>query len=179
MTDNAILSMLKDNRQHQALTRLYTYLPVVEKLILSKGGTRVDAQDIYQEALIIFVRKVEEGNLVLNSSIDTYLYGICQMLWRNELRKRGTHQSLDIFVDLPEQNGLEEALLLEQRYRQAEVALNKLGERCKELLVLFYHKAMSMKSIATKMNLSSEKVAKNQKYKCLEKAKQHLQQQVA
>lgn len=50
----------------------------------------------------------------------------------------------------------------------------KLGQKCKELLELFYFKKLSMKDISKKLGFASEKVAKNQKYRCIEKAKENL-----
>ncbi len=59
----------------------------------------------------------------------------------------------------------------EKKYRFAERAFSELGERCQQLLLMFYHKKMSFKDIANVMQFKSEKIAKNQKYKCLQKAK--------
>ena len=58
--------------------------------------------------------------------------------------------------------------------KQAQEAVMKLGQKCKELLELFYFKKLSMKEIAKKLGFASEKGAKNQKYRCIEKAKEHL-----
>ena len=69
----------------------------------------------------------------------------------------------------------------EKQFQLAERAFSELGERCKKLLLLFYHKSMSFKDIAKTMQFSSDKIAKNQKYKCLSKARdiyQNLKQSV-
>lgn len=63
------------------------------------------------------------------------------------------------------------SVIEEKKYQLAEHAFSELGKRCQQLLHLFYHKAMSFKTIAEVMQFSSDKVAKNQKYKCLVKAK--------
>ena len=62
-------------------------------------------------------------------------------------------------------------VLEEKKYRFAENAFRELGERCQQLLQLFYVQKITFSVIATMMQFKSEKVAKNQKYKCLKKAK--------
>jgi DNA-directed RNA polymerase specialized sigma24 family protein len=64
----------------------------------------------------------------------------------------------------------------EARIRLAEKVLNELGERCRELLLFFYTGGMKLKDIAVKMGYNSENTAKNQKYKCLEAAKNRLKE---
>jgi DNA-directed RNA polymerase specialized sigma24 family protein len=62
----------------------------------------------------------------------------------------------------------------ENKYKPAEKVIADLGERCKELLLLFYFESLKLKDIAKKMGYNSENTAKNQKYKCLETAKNRL-----
>jgi hypothetical protein len=46
-------------------------------------------------------------------------------------------------------------------------------KKCKQLLILFYFKKKSFREIAAALAFSDEKVAKNQKYRCLQKAKEN------
>ncbi len=178
MKDTEILAALRSDGREKGLVRLYRYLPKVESLIRSQGGTKRDAQDVFQEALIVLVQKAQQPTFALTSTIDTYLYGACHLLWRNELRKRGKQPLTDIDDHAhPHLADLEDTWERESRFRQAEAALRQLGKRCQELLVLFYYRSLNMKTIAAQMGFSSENVAKNQKYKCLEQAKLKLKAQ--
>jgi DNA-directed RNA polymerase specialized sigma24 family protein len=67
-------------------------------------------------------------------------------------------------------------LQYESRIRLAEQALNELKDRCRELLLVFYHCQLSLKEITTKMGYGSENSTKNQKYKCLEAARTRLKE---
>ena len=58
--------------------------------------------------------------------------------------------------------------------KRAQEAILSIGKKCQELLQFFYFNNLSMKEIAIKLGFSSEKVAKNQKYRCIEKAKDYL-----
>ncbi len=175
MTDAQIIETLKTNNTDKAFIKLYEYFPKVEKLILTKGGTKNDAEDIYQEALILLCKKVRHTKFELTSAIGTYLYSVCRFMWSDELKRRkiDTH-SIDIDLPSNEQEQLLEAMEKETRLQKAEQALMKLGEKCIQLLKMFYHESLRMKEIAKKLNFSSEKIAKNQKYKCLERARKNL-----
>lgn len=178
MNDEKIMAILQSGKHDRALVRLYKYWPKVEKLIVSKGGSKEEAQDIFQEALIVFCKKVKDSNFRLTSSIDTYLYSVCRLLWKNESRKKGRQPITEWDGQMPadEESNLNQFLEQEERIKQAESVIASLSERCREILVLFYHKAMRMAAIAEKMGFQSEKVAKNQKYKCLEHAKLKYQE---
>jgi DNA-directed RNA polymerase specialized sigma24 family protein len=67
-----------------------------------------------------------------------------------------------------------EIIETESQFRLAEQAIKQLGEVCKQLLNLFYFEKLDYISIAKSLRFSSDKVAKNQKYRCIEKAKDYF-----
>ncbi|MBC7865055.1 MAG: sigma-70 family RNA polymerase sigma factor [Bacteroidia bacterium] len=176
MSDEEIINHIKKGQYDKAMKKLYGYYSAVRAHVLKNSGKAQDAEDLYQEALIIFCKKVKEENFKLTSSINTFLFGISKMLWNEELRKR----SRNIIVseeNLPaafSDSEFEESLQNEHNFKKAEEAFKMLDERCRELLHMFYFKKMSMKVIADWFKFSTERVAKSQKYRCLEKAKEHL-----
>ncbi|MES2567291.1 MAG: sigma-70 family RNA polymerase sigma factor [Bacteroidota bacterium] len=175
MTDDEIMAALKNKRNDKAFGALYKNFPVIKKMILSNSGLREDAEDIFQESLIILCSKVEQGNFILTSKLSTYLYSVCRYLWNDELKRRGRSNIILGREDFLESISLpEEFIEDEQKARLAEEAIDSLGERCKEMLTLFYSKSMKLFDIAVTMGYNSENTAKNQKYKCLEMAKKNL-----
>lgn len=176
MEDQKIIDSLKKKKPETGLKKLYHGYPKVQSWIIGKGGTKSDAQDIFQEALIILVRKVSENNFSLSSKLSTYLFGICKLLWRSELKRKNISISGDWKMELveSEQNNLEEFLNTERKFQKLEKVLQDIGDRCRQLLVLFYYRSLSMQQIADKMDFSSAKLAKNQKYKCMERAKKKI-----
>lgn len=181
MSDQEILEQLRSRSRQEGLTRLYQYLPKVEQLIVSNGGSKIDAQDVFQEALIVLIKKAAQPDFTLTASVDTYLYSVCKFIWNNELRKRGKSRESELpsEIDDTAEQELGAYLEKESRIKQVEMVLRALGKRCQQVLVLFYYKAMSMVDIAKQMGLSSENSAKTQKYKCLEQAKLKLKAQRA
>jgi RNA polymerase sigma factor (sigma-70 family) len=178
MTDQQIMQLLRTNRTDRALGILYKHFPMMRKMILAKGGTKQDAEDIFQEALVIFCRKAKDYEFQLTSQLSTYLYGICYFLWKDEKRRSQKFISTEIDNELIKADEVSITELLEEdnQVKQAEKVLNELGERCRELLLLFYNGGIRLKDIARKMGYSSEATAKNQKYKCLEAARLKLKE---
>ena len=178
MADQEIIELLRNNSNDKAFLALYKHFPLVRKMIISRGGKLEDAEDIYQEALIVLCRKVTQPEFKLTAQLSTYLFSVCRFMWNDELKKRGKQNlvEFDDNIDKAEEDSLNEILEKESQNKIAEKIINELGDRCKELLLLFYSGTMKLKDIASKMGYSSENTAKNQKYKCLENAKNKLQE---
>ena len=178
MNDIKIIELIHAGRSAPALNALYAHFPMMKKMIRSKGGSSDDAEDIFQEALFLLVRKVREGDFKLSAKLSTYLYSVCRYLWQDELKRRKMTLPYDPETELTgiEEQELSEAIQRESRAQVAEKVVRELKDRCRELLLLFYEGRMRLKEIAAKMGYSSENTAKNQKYKCLETAKNRLKE---
>jgi RNA polymerase sigma factor (sigma-70 family) len=57
-------------------------------MVFQNGGTADDAYDIFQDGLIIMLEKIDNENFVLNCKFKTYLYCVCENLWKTVLDKR-------------------------------------------------------------------------------------------
>jgi RNA polymerase sigma factor (sigma-70 family) len=180
MSDQTTIAFIRADKTDKTLDSLYSFFPAVRKMILRNGGTPQDAEDIFQEALIVFCRRIKDPNFLLTSKPSTYLFSVCRFLWKDELKKRrrivnGEPESLAGPAEAADA-GIGEAVEKENGARLAEQALTQLGERCRELLLLFYNRRLKLKEIAGMMGYTSENTAKNQKYKCLEGAKNKLRE---
>lgn len=174
MEDQKIIELIRGHKHDKVFTTLYNYFPVVKKMILANGGKPEDAEDIYQEALIVFYRKANESDFKLTSSINTYLYSICRFMWMDQSRKQQKQPFVEIQKDFVNETEFSTEVEAEGQFKLAEKVISELGERCKELLIQFYFHSKKLKDIAVKMGYNSENTAKNQKYKCLEAAKMKL-----
>lgn len=171
MNDQKIIQQLRTGKRDKAFRQLYKGFPAVKKLILSKGGNAEEAEDTFQEALIIFYRKAMQPNFELTSSCSTYLYSVARYLWKDVSKKKGLEYTTENVEHLKFESELEEMAQKEKKFLLIEQVLNSIGEKCLKILQLFYYKGLSMKEIARQVDLKSEKVTKNQKYKCLERAR--------
>ncbi len=176
MQDQDIINLVLTNKSGKALDSLYKHFPMMKKMILQKGGNTHDAEDVFQEALIILIGKIRENNFTLTAKLSTYLFSVCRFLWNDELKKRKQPVPFDLQIASEEQQELERLIEQESTSKLAEKALEALRDRCRELLLLFYEDRLKLKDIAAQMGYSSESTAKNQKYKCLEGARNKLKE---
>jgi RNA polymerase sigma factor (sigma-70 family) len=159
----------------QELKQLYRKWPDIRRYLKTLGCDSVSAEDIFQEALLIYVRKRESSEFELTVEPFFYVRNTCKLLWYNQARKEQKH----ISTELPEHiEATEDAWFeKEMKIREVESTLEKLGAQCQELLQLFYGLGWNMVDIAKKIGLRNDKVAKAQKYRCLQKAKELIQEQ--
>ncbi len=171
MNDNEITEQIKKKSYNKVVKALYKYFPVVKSWVIKNSGNKADAEDIFQEALIILINKINDEQFELKSALNTFLFGISKNLWYEKLRKNKKEiKSIEESIDLYEDAG---SLIEENsKAQKAAIAFEQLGERCKQILAMFYYKKLSMLEIAEKLGFNSENVAKNQKYRCIEKAKE-------
>ena len=167
MTDKDIIEQLQLNKYTVALKGLYNVFPLVKKHIKANNGTAIDAEDIFQDALVILCKKVQAENFILTAPLKNYLFAIAKNCWLQELRLRKKLPAGEATAEIIQTETDEEPGFI-----LAKAAFDLLGEKCRQLLILFYFKKESFKKIATQLSFSDEKTAKNQKYRCLQKAKE-------
>ncbi|HLP54013.1 MAG TPA: sigma-70 family RNA polymerase sigma factor [Fluviicola sp.] len=163
----------KTNLQETQLKALYKKWPEIKRFLVSLGCTKNDAEDVFQEALVIYIRKCEQPDFVLTVEPFFYVRNTCKLLWYNQSRKQGRQQTFSLETDVAQLD--DDWFRKETQIRTIEQALTQLGKQCQELLQLFYGLGWSMTDIAAKIGLRNDKVAKAQKYRCLQKAKELVQ----
>ena len=137
----------------------------IEYMIVSKSGNAMDAEDIFQEAVMVLYENSKKPDFHLSSSIKTFLYSVSRNLWYNQLRKRGR------LVSLPDDYEPDEAYHLPQdepdeRIEAVLKCIGSLGEKCKAILQLYYFDEMDMAGIALQLQYTNADNVKAQKYKC-------------
>lgn len=160
MKDNEIIERIKVGDE-RSLDYLYEkYYGMMTKLVMRNSGTEDEAKDVYQDALIVFWQKVKNDQLVLTSKISTYIYSICQNLWRKELdrKKRLSNEESDgsQIMDFDKK----------ERIEIINKSVQQLGDTCRKVLSYYYFDNMSMTEIAEKLGFANADTAKTKKYKC-------------
>lgn len=177
MDDQRIIELIRSGRDQEAFKALYAYLPKVEHLVRQNSGRSGDAKDIFQDALIIFHRRVRSDGFMLTSSIGTFLFAVCRNLWREELRRQNKAiTSWDLEDEADEPEDLTALLAREGEYSRAEQALKSLGGKCLDVLMRFYVGREPLEIIAKALGFAGEGAAKTRKYKCLEEARKRYRQ---
>lgn len=171
MDGNKIIEYFKSGDDSKAIFLLYEYFPTIEKYVVQNNGNASDAQDVFQEALLILYKKLFNPDFEFTAKPESFLFGICKNLWFGELKKRklniGNIDDGDDYFKEELKNHREE----EEKYAILDSTLSKLGKNCIQILELFYYKSKSMLDIAKLLSYSNVNTVKTQKYKCLERAK--------
>lgn len=148
--------------------------PIIRSHIIKNSGTHDDAWDMFQEGLIIVLKKSNQPDFKLTASFCSYLFSICHYRWSNELRKkRSSEVTLSDDITLIEEASIEKLLHNEAQMKLYKEKLGELGERCQKILFLYFKK-VKFKIIAEKMGFKNEKVARKQKHVCQKKLIQKI-----
>ncbi|WP_347160248.1 RNA polymerase sigma factor [Pontibacter chitinilyticus] len=159
------------NDRERTLEKLYgKAYPMVLHYVYQHHGTADDAQDLLQEAIILFYEKVVHGQLTLTAAATTYLMAVCKNLWRRELEKRSRQQELS--PEIGEQ--LKEEVQAEQPDYALAPFVAQLGEKCQAMLVAVYYLGQRMEQVAREHQYRTVRSATVQKYKCLERLRKSL-----
>jgi len=161
------LALLTD--REATLTGLYRQaFPRVRRHVGRHGGTEADAQDVFHDALVIFYEKAVAGTLPLTAPAASYLLGISRNLWRRERARRGrlpyaelSEDELTALPAEPEAPVLPDIPVLDY--------VERLGERCKSILLSFYYFRQPLEQIAQTHHYATVRSATVQKFKCLER----------
>lgn len=175
-TDESIISGIQ-NGDDNALRHLYSSrFDMVKSFIVKNNGDMEDAKDLYQEALIVFLKKIQSPDFSLTSSINTYIYSVCRNLWLKQLKKKERFTTVDIndsegFIKIEDKGAYDQDLEMENTAKEEATinAMQQMGDPCKSILYKYYFYKSSMEEIATEMGYKSAKIAKNQKYKCMKR----------
>lgn len=175
MIDYSNLDLLNGIRRNDTIVLQYIYKNFYSKInffIKKNSGDDDDANDIFQEAIIIIFRKLKANDLELDDcTFETYLYSICRLLWLKQLDKRKIEKENikdnheyheDIYDD-----GLEKVVDVNERYRLYQKHFTNLGKDCQKILQLHFDK-VPLKNIAQIMGFKGEKYAKKRKFQCKE-----------
>lgn len=171
--DNEVLVALRKDR-NQALRHIYeTVFSSVNSYIVNNSGSMDDAKDIFQEAIIIFYQKAIKEDFQLSSTIKTFIFAVAKNLWLKRIRdgKKSKSVELNENVDLQDEK---DPFDTDQKQEVGKVLveyLDKLGDPCKKILVFYYFQKKSMEEISNELGYSNSNSAKNQKYKCLQRLK--------
>jgi len=172
ISDNSLLYNLKneDNASFEVLYK--SCFPSVASHITQNFGSTKDAEDIFQEAIIVLLQKIRHKDFVLTSSLKTYIFAIARNLWLKRLRDNKL-----IPVDNPAYYQREtESVTFElqsQSTKEEKLAswLTKITENCQRILkaIFFYNEPMG--SLMQKMGWKNKHTAANQQYKCIQQVK--------
>jgi len=179
-TDEVLFQQIRAGR-HDLLESLYSqhraaFLRYATQQLYAEEE---DAADCFQEAVIVFYKNVASGKLSeLTCSIRTYLFAVGKrMIYkRNQQRRRESPVDLETERNPADELDLSMYQRIEDDHRRAvlRAGIERLGETCQRILILFYYHRYPIESIQTTLELSSPGAVRVKKLRCLDQLKQLL-----
>ena len=174
ISDEEIIEAIKNEEKLEVFVgQLYEkHFNMISNFVRTNNGNHEDAEDLFQEAIVVFIDLVRKDRFRGDSSIKTFIYAISKNLWLNELKKRNraVFRETEYYENTEKESDEIRSGVSENEVRKQVLSfLDKLGENCKKILILFYYEEKSMRDIFQEMNYESEQVARNMKYKCMKR----------
>ncbi|MFK8102010.1 MAG: RNA polymerase sigma factor [Saprospiraceae bacterium] len=165
-------SVFLDN--DEAMNSLYAVMyRKVLHFILKNSGSEQDADDIFQDSLMVLYKLAKRDQLDNVTNIQSYFFSICRNLWYKALNKKQKTTTLtEEHHLLPEAAMQISTMLALEKSDFLDQLLKSLGESCRSVLIYYYYDRLKMKEIMKRMDFSSEQVAKNKKSRCMKKLKE-------
>lgn len=87
-TDIEIIECLRNRQSYVVHYLSDRYLPMIRLMVANLGGNPEDAKDIFQEGLMIMIEKFDNKEFSLTCKFKTFLYCVCENLWKSIIAKR-------------------------------------------------------------------------------------------
>lgn len=166
--NEAIRSLVRDSVLRQK----------IKAYIVNNSGDMVDAETIFHDAIVTFVKTVfTKQDFELSVHLHGYLLGVVRNLWMNTLRKK----KRNVTVPLEHASGKEEQednmglLLKGERGAILQLVLNEMKKKCKDVLML-WASGYKMKEISEKLGYKSEGVVRKKKSECMKEIYTYLRE---
>jgi RNA polymerase sigma factor (sigma-70 family) len=173
-SDAEVVAALGDpRRMNEAIRFIYRkHFATLSSFVRNNRGSEQDAEDIFQEVVVSFIRLIEQDKFRGESGIGTFLYALNRNIWLNELKRRGRAVVREEKFEIAKARDVDSIETVIENRESHKILMDTvagLGETCKNILLLFYFENRSMKEIATITHYENEQVVRNKKYKCLKK----------
>jgi RNA polymerase sigma factor (sigma-70 family) len=144
--------------------------PEVLNFIISHKGSREDAQDIFQDAMVLLFLKTRSDIPELTCSFRTYFFSVVKFLWYNEFRRRNRFAASPAAPDeLPDiHSDIFEAFLLMEKRKLVMQHFDAMPPECRKIIRMHLD-GISFERIAAVMGYNSVQYTRNRKLVCKEK----------
>lgn len=167
-SDARVIDLIKKGDE-EALVILYeANRRPITSFVVRNSGTLQDAEDMLQEALVVLWERVRAGRFEYTAQLGTFIFATVKNMWLRRLARLRREVPSELDPDTNPANGVSplEMMIEDEQASLVREALDKLGEPCRKLLLLFYWEELSMVQIAEQLGFANAETAKSKKYQC-------------
>ena len=154
-----------------AMRALYkAHFPAVRQYVLQNSGTVSDAQDVFQEAVIVLWMSAKQDRLSTGTENGPggFLFRVAKNKWLDVVRSAAhkhmkvvhNDQVLDHRSDAPDD--------IEERITRLRGVYEKLDDKCRTILDQYYYERKDLATIAAGMGVEEDSI-RTIKYRCMMK----------
>ncbi|MFC2089163.1 RNA polymerase sigma factor [Bacteroidota bacterium] len=144
---------------------------IISQMILNNNGNEDDAEDVFQESLIVIFKRLRENNAFeLSSSFSTYLYSIARLIWLKRLRETRKMEVTQLKREMEDYIEFEEPPPVQDKDLRMAIYqrnLRLIPEDCQKILTLTAQD-FSAKNIAEKLGFRSDSYVRKRRHFCKE-----------
>lgn len=164
-------------RRNEAYSQLYDqHYPAIERHVCRNNGSVAEAQDVFQETLLVLLARLDRPGLSLTAGLKTYVFAIAAKLWLKRLRgeKRlvptdfEAEEHDELWGESPADSDPDPAPGL------VRLLLARVTARCQQLIQALFFGEKSIQQVTEENGYTSVHNAQNQKYKCLEQVRRQV-----
>lgn len=155
-SDIEIIDCLRKRESYVVRYLSERYLPVIRLMVFQNGGTADDANDIFQDGLIIMLEKIDDGEFELRCKFKTYLYCVCENLWKTVLdKRRAAANYLDALDESESETQADFTELIDHQLYQTifREVFETLDQKTRNILNLYWQN-VSNQEIAVKLGIT-------------------------
>lgn len=151
------------------------YFRTATYFVRHNSGTEQDARDVFQEAILVLVKKTKDENFRLTADVGTFLYAVVQRQWLYRLRTKRNRP--EVLTADPNANRLENAddqidiealeITFEAKHEAVRNLLDTLKNECKQLILYTFYQKLPNGEIARLLGYA-ESFVKVKRHRCME-----------
>lgn len=176
--ENEILIDLK-GENNNAFGQLYKeYFGMVNRFVTNNSGRSDDAEDIFQDTMMVLLEKLRQDDFQLTASIKTYIMAIAKNLWLKRIRN--SNKEIEFTEKLDNKFFEEINLAIEEEktyFDKLQNLMHKITSHCRGLIHDMFFKEKSVEEIQKEYGYSTKHNVQNQKHKCVEQIKKAKDQE--
>lgn len=146
------------------------HFPAVRQYVLQNSGTVSDAQDVFQESVIVLWMKVKQDSLAMapESGPGGFLFRVAKNKWLDVVRS-AAHKHMKVVHNdqvLERDNDVQDDV--EERILRLRGIYEKLDDKCRAILDQYYFERKDLATIASGMGVEEDSI-RTIKYRCMMK----------
>lgn len=167
--DKEILVDLK-GENNGAFGELYKlYFDAVDRFVRNNSGNEADAEDVFQDSMVVLLEKLRQDDFRLTASVKTYILAIAKHIWFNRLRRGRKETALPDNLDESYLRDVQRAIDAERSFAERlQSYITSITDHCQRLIQDMFFDAKPIEQIQREYGYANRHTAINQKHKCVE-----------